>query len=210
MKNSSASNSGAVIFTILFSAALLYTNGIVSPALATIGQAFPDKSAETVQLIYSIPKIMLFICSLLSGVIASRLSIKKCMVLGCVFQALGTLPAWFGGFGFLLFSRVLFGIGYGLIFPMVSAAITDLFSGDKRAALLVADRSRAADEVPRMLSLHLALNGFGQFFTVYVLKGIRMLLGYSSVGYDWLGAGVLILALCFLYLLLDRRLSPES
>ena len=86
MKNSSASNSGAVIFTILFSAALLYTNGIVSPALATIGQAFPDKSAETVQLIYSIPKIMLFICSLLSGVIASRLSIKKCMVLGCVFR----------------------------------------------------------------------------------------------------------------------------
>lgn len=136
MKNSSASNSGAVIFTILFSAALLYTNGIVSPALATIGQAFPDKSAETVQLIYSIPKIMLFICSLLSGVIASRLSIKKCMVLGCVFQALGTLPAWFGGFGFLLFSRVLFGIGYGLIFPMVSAAITDLFSGDKRTALM--------------------------------------------------------------------------
>ena len=136
MKNSSASNSGAVIFTILFSAALLYTNGIVSPALATIGQAFPDKSAETVQLIYSIPKIMLFFCSLLSGVIASRLSIKKCMVLGCVFQALGTLPAWFGGFGFLLFSRVLFGIGYGLIFPMVSAAITDLFSGDKRAALM--------------------------------------------------------------------------
>ena len=31
MKNSSASNSGAVIFTILFSAALLYTNGIVKP-----------------------------------------------------------------------------------------------------------------------------------------------------------------------------------
>ena len=41
---------------------------------------------------------MLFICSLLSGVIASHLSIKKCMVLGCVFQALVTLPAWFGGF----------------------------------------------------------------------------------------------------------------
>ena len=136
MKNSSAANSGAVIFTILFSAALLYTNGIVSPALATIGQAFPDRSAETVQLIYSIPKIMLFICSLLSGAIASRLSIKKCMILGCIFQALGTLPAWFGGFGFLLFSRVLFGIGYGLIFPMVSAAITDLFSGNKRAALM--------------------------------------------------------------------------
>lgn len=89
----------------------------------------------------------IFICSLLSGVIASRLSIKKCMVLGCVFQALGTLPAWFGGFGFLLFSRVLFGIGYGLIFPMVSAAITDLFSGDKRAALMgikrLAGRRRA-------------------------------------------------------------------
>jgi hypothetical protein len=47
--------------------------------------------------------------------------------------------------------------------------------------------------VPRMLSLHLALNGFGQFFTVYVLKGLRTVLGYGSIGYDWLGAGVLIL-----------------
>jgi hypothetical protein len=36
MKNSASSNSGVVIFTILTSAALLYTNGIVSPALATI------------------------------------------------------------------------------------------------------------------------------------------------------------------------------
>lgn len=80
MKNSTASNSGVVIFTILTAAALLYTNGIVSPALATIGQAFPERSAETVQLIYTIPKIMLFVCSLLSGYIASFLSIKKCMI----------------------------------------------------------------------------------------------------------------------------------
>ena len=93
-------------------------------------------------------------------------------------------------------AAALYGLGFGLFNPGL--------------ALLVADRSRSADEVPRMLSLHLALNGFGQFFTVYALKGIRMLLGYSSVGYDWLGAGVLILSLCFLYLLLDRRLSPES
>lgn len=136
MKKTVASGSVAVIFTILVSASLLYTNGIVSPALATIGQAFPGKSADTVQLIYSIPKMMLFVFALLSGYVASRLSIKKCMLLGCVFQALGTLPAWIGGFGFLLFSRVLFGIGYGLFFPMVSATIADLFSGNKRAAMM--------------------------------------------------------------------------
>ena len=113
MKKSVASGSVAVVFTILVSASLLYTNGIVSPALATIGQAFPGTSADTVQLIKSIPKMMLFVFALLSGYVASKLSIKKCMLLGCVFQALGTLPAWIGGFGFLLFSRVLFGIGYG-------------------------------------------------------------------------------------------------
>jgi MFS family permease len=177
-----ASGSVAVVFTILVSASLLYTNGIVSPALATIGQAFPGKGADTVQLIYSIPKMMLFVFALLSGYVASRLSIKKCMLLGCVFQALGTLPAWIGGFGFF----------------------------NPGMALLVADRSRMPDEVPRMLSLHLALNGFGQFFTVYVLKGLRTVLGYGSIGYDWLGAGVLILALCFAYVLLDHRLSPED
>ena len=55
-------------------------------------------------------------------------------------------------------AAALYGLGFGLFNPGL--------------ALLVADRSRSADEVPRMLSLHLALNGFGQFFTVYALKGL--------------------------------------
>jgi hypothetical protein len=93
-------------------------------------------------------------------------------------------------------AAAVFGLGFGFFNPGM--------------ALLVADRSRMPDEVPRMLSLHLALNGFGQFFTVYVLKGLRTVLGYGSIGYDWLGAGVLILALCFAYVLLDHRLSPEG
>jgi hypothetical protein len=53
-------------------------------------------------------------------------------------------------------AAALYGLGFGLFNPGL--------------ALLVADRSRSADEVPRMLSLHLALNGFGQFFTVYAQK----------------------------------------
>ena len=93
-------------------------------------------------------------------------------------------------------AATVFGMGFGFLNPGL--------------ALLVADRSRMADEVPRMLSLHLALNGFGQFFTVYVLKGLRTVLGYGSIEYDWLGAGVLILALCFAYVLLDHRLNPED
>ena len=47
-------------------------------------------------------------------------------------------------------AAAVFGMGFGFLNPGL--------------ALLVADRSRMADEVPRMLSLHLALNGFGQFF----------------------------------------------
>lgn len=146
------------------------------------------------------------------------------------FIALGTLPAWFGGFGYLLFQKflrrylapaaaALLGASLLLAFfsgnlPLMYAAAALYGVGfglfNPGMALLVADRSRMADEVPRMISLHIAMNGFGQFFTVYILKGIRTLLGYSSVGYDWLGAGVLILVLCCIYLLLDRRLCPEN
>ena len=86
----------------------------------------------------------------------------------------GTLPLMYA-------AAALYGVGFGLFNPGM--------------ALLVADRSRMVDEVPRMLSLHIAMNGFGQFFTVYILKGVRTLLGYNSVGYDWLGAGVLIVVL---------------
>lgn len=93
-------------------------------------------------------------------------------------------------------AAALFGVGFGFSNPGM--------------ALLVADRSRMADEVPRMLSLHLALNGLGQFCTAYVMKGLRLVLGYRSIGNDWLTAGVLILVLCCVYLLLDRRPSPGS
>ena len=54
-------------------------------------------------------------------------------------------------------AAALFGVDFGFSNPGM--------------ALLVADRSRMADEVPRMISLHIAMNGFGQFFTVYILKG---------------------------------------
>ena len=53
-------------------------------------------------------------------------------------------------------AAALYGLGFGLFNPGL--------------ALLVADRSRAADEVPRMLSLHLALNGFGQFLQYMSLR----------------------------------------
>lgn len=49
----------------------------VAPALAQIGAAFPDKSAEEIQLLMSIPSLGTVIASLVAVPVAARLGRRK-------------------------------------------------------------------------------------------------------------------------------------
>ncbi|MFA0815207.1 MAG: MFS transporter [Anaerofustis sp.] len=113
-------------------ALLMYTTSMTTPALAQIAAAFPDASAETVKLLSTIPSLMMVVFSLISGKLTQVMSIKKVIILSMVLIFIGGIPsAFFGGLTFMLIMRVIFGAGYGLVFPMASAVIADLFTGDK-------------------------------------------------------------------------------
>ena len=122
--------------TSLVVALLMYTTSMTTPALSAIAGAFPDASAETIKLISSIPSLMLCIFSLVSGWMTTKLSIKKCVLIASGLIFVGILPSFFGGIEFIIFTRVIFGAGYGLIFPLASAVVTDLFEGAKKDTMM--------------------------------------------------------------------------
>ena len=117
-------------------ALLMYTTSMTTPALAEIAKAFPDASGETVKLIGSIPSLMLCIFSLVSGWLTRKVSIIKAVLIASGLIFAGVLPAFFGDMNFILFTRVVFGAGYGLVFPLASAVVTDLFDGSEKDAMM--------------------------------------------------------------------------
>lgn len=118
-------------------ALLMYTSSITSPALGEIAAAFPDASAETVKLLSTIPSLMMVFFSLIAGKLTQHISIKKIITLSMILIFIGGIPSAFvGDLNFMIAMRVVFGAGYGMVFPMASAVITDLFTGEQGNKLM--------------------------------------------------------------------------
>ncbi|MHB8127850.1 MAG: MFS transporter [Mobilitalea sp.] len=116
---------------------LIFTITLVTPALSEISKAFPEVATEQIKLVATIPSLMLVFFSIISGYLSKIISLKKILLISMVFIFIGgILPFFLGGFKFLLFTRVIYGIGYGLAFPLGSSVIVALFTGEKRYKLM--------------------------------------------------------------------------
>ncbi len=113
-------------------ALLMYTTSMTTPALGEIAKAFPDAAPETIKLLASIPSLMMVFFALIAGKLTQYLSIKKIITIAMILMFVGGIPsAFIGDLQFMIIMRFIFGAGYGLVFPMASAVIADLFSGDQ-------------------------------------------------------------------------------
>ena len=118
-------------------ALLMYTTSMTTPALAEIAKAFPSAAPETVKLLSTIPSLMMVIFALVAGKLTQVMSIKKVITISMVLIFVGGIPSAFvGDLNFMLAMRVVFGAGYGMVFPMASAVITDLFTGTQANKLM--------------------------------------------------------------------------
>lgn len=118
-------------------ALLLYTTSMTAPALGEIIKAFPTVAPETVKMITTIPSLCMVIFSFVSGQLTSRFTIKKVILVSSVFLFIGgILPTFLNNMSLILASRIIFGIGYGMVFPLASAVITDLFDGERKKKLM--------------------------------------------------------------------------
>ena len=116
---------------------LIYLGNFVSPVISSISAAYPDVSETAIKMLTTIPSLMMVVMSLVSGGLTSRYPIKKIVVFASVFSLIGGLmPVFLDGITVLVVSRVIFGIGHGLIFPMAAAIVNQLFTGKQRDRLM--------------------------------------------------------------------------
>ncbi len=116
---------------------LIYLGNFVTPVVSSISAEYPQLPETAVKMLTTIPSLMMVIMSLVSGGLTSRYPIKKIVVFGSLFSlAGGLMPVFLDGVVSLFVSRIVFGVGNGLIFPMASAIINQLFTGRQRDRLM--------------------------------------------------------------------------
>lgn len=144
---------------VLSLAALLYTTKMAGPALGAIKQAMPGVSPIMIQQFLTIPPMMMIVGSLVTARLQKMIPKKQILYIGMLLQIVfGIMPAIYHDIYFMLGTRVLFGLGFGMTFPLVSSFIADLFDGSERDTMMgyKSAAGAAAGVVFQMLGGYLA------------------------------------------------------
>lgn len=156
----------------------------VSAALADIAKAFPDVSSSNIQMIISLPSLLIIPFSLIAGGLSNRLGKKLLVMVGLVLLTLGGVgPAFTNSFASIMISRCIFGVGVGLITPFASGLIADFFDGPERAGMMglqAATNSLGSSVLSFAAGLLCVLNWHNAFF-VYVLGAIIAVLVFIKL-----------------------------
>ena len=116
---------------------LIYLGNFMTPVVSLISAEYPNISDTSIKMLTTIPSLMMVVMSLIAGSLTSKYPIKKIVVFASCFSLVGGLmPVFLPGFTVLLISRFVFGVGHGLIFPMASAIINQLFTGKQRDKIM--------------------------------------------------------------------------
>lgn len=109
----------------------------VSPALGQIKNAFPHTSDLMIQMILTLPPLLIIPFSLLTGRLATLFPKKNILYTGLViYVAAGVGGGLANTIPVLLIMRGLLGVGTGLIAPLSLTLIADFYEGEARADMM--------------------------------------------------------------------------
>lgn len=119
------------IFAIFSFSFLAMIIGTTSPALASIGQAFPQVDFSIVVLIATLPALAMVPFSIIGGKLAGNVMTFRALAIISVILVLigGTAPYFMSSFAGILVMRAVMGAGCGLGSPIPAALIMNLFEG---------------------------------------------------------------------------------
>ncbi len=109
----------------------------VSPALAEIQIAFPGTSDLAIQMILTLPPLLVIPVSLLTGRLTLRFRQRQLLAVGLILYIIGGLGgSLVNSFPMLLVTRALLGIGNGIVAPLSLSLIADFYQGQERASTM--------------------------------------------------------------------------
>jgi len=168
------------IIAILLLAFLDASNGATTPALASIGKAFPEISHSTLILISTLPMLLIVPFSILSGKLAgNKIKYRTLALVGILLISVaGVVPFFLNNFYAILIARGFSGIGIGLSAPLANTFILNLFEGKKMQNLMGISRvsSSAGSMVFQMIGGVLCSINWRYTFLVYLIGIVGLVL----------------------------------
>lgn len=123
------------IFITAFAFGLNITG--VLPVLGILSEKYSEYGTGMVQLLQTLPYLMLIVGSLLIGWLTTKISKKKITICGLLIIGIcGVIPFFIDGFIPLVLTRLLIGFGFGIVGPMNTAIIADFFPPEERASYM--------------------------------------------------------------------------
>lgn len=108
----------------------------VSPALSGIKSAFPQMSDAWIQMILTLPTLLIIPSCLMCRYAISRMGQKNVLLMGIIIYLIGGLGSGLApNFYILLVFRGILGIGCGFITPMAQNLISSNFTGETKQKL---------------------------------------------------------------------------
>lgn len=125
----------SAIYSLIF-----LSNGtlLLSPAIDTMVQAFPQEPYSKILLLYTLPSLVALPFALLSALIMGKKLPYRTVLLIVVplYMVTGVLPFFFKSLNATLLCRAGFGVCIGMLAPQGNALILRTFSGEERYRFL--------------------------------------------------------------------------
>ncbi|ETY72928.1 MFS transporter [Lactiplantibacillus fabifermentans] len=124
-------------FSLLSISLVLTSAGAISGNIPAMAKTFANEPLSSVEMLTTIPALMVVIFVLLSSFIAKKIGSKQTVILGLVIALVsGLVPVFSTNFTLILISRAGLGVGFGLFNSLAVSMISDFYDGDTRAQLI--------------------------------------------------------------------------
>lgn len=151
----------------------------IAPILGELQGVFKGSSQLEIQMLESLPSLIIIPFILLSGTLSVRFNKHKLLMSGLgIFFLSSILYLVTSNLDFMLFNSILLGVGAGIVIPLSTGLIADYFSGEMRTKQLgiVSAISNLSLVGATMLAGFLAGIGWRYAFLVYCISIISIIL----------------------------------
>lgn len=171
-------NKGLIKLAIYSFAILMMGVIAISSGLHVIGQHFSDLPQTTIQLLITLPCIIIIFVNPIVGKLQEFISMKTLVLFGILcFLIGGVLPAFLTSFAAILVCRAILGIGVGTVQVLSASLAAAFFEGDERSQVMghITSAQMLGCALMVFVSGYLALAGWNITFHVHWIALISLI-----------------------------------
>ena len=150
---------------------------VISSGLSEIGKHFSEVSQTSIQLLITLPCIVIIIVNPIIGKLQEYISMKTLVLIGILcFLFGGIIPTFLESFALILVFRAILGIGIGSVQVLSSALVAVNFEGDERSKVLgqLSSAQMIGCAVMVFVSGYLSMLGWNITFLVHLISVISL------------------------------------